>query len=83
MVEQTNRRYTFPWHNGELALREPAIEGACDPHPAEVIDCLARAVAHHAARSMPAPSAPVVEVSSMPSARTLKTQLKDFLLMRS
>ncbi len=79
VFEQTNRRYTFPWHDGELALREPAIEGACGPHAAEVIDCLARAVAHHAARAM------VVADTGGPVAappRTLRTQLRDFLMMR-
>ena len=44
----TNRRYVYPWQDGELCLAAPGIEGGCDPHPPEIIDCLARAVAHHA-----------------------------------
>ena len=45
---QTNRRYVYPRRDGELCLTTPGIEGGCDPHPPEIIDCLARAVAFHA-----------------------------------
>ena len=50
VFEQTNRRYTYSWHDGELDLGTPEIEGDSAPHAAEVIDCLARAVAFKAVR---------------------------------
>ena len=77
LFEQTNRRYTYSWTKGELALSDPAIEGGCDPHPAEIIDCLARAVAYQASRSAP----PVAEPPGPPAvvSRTLTAQLASFL----
>ncbi len=44
----TERRYTYPWHHGELGLAKPTIDGPTAPHAPEVIDCLARAVAYKA-----------------------------------
>ncbi len=78
VFNQTGRRYTFSWRNGELALAQPEIEGGCGMHASEIVDCLARAVASRAARagsgrSGPRPVAP----------RTLTTQLRAFLLMWS
>ena len=89
VFEQTGRRYPFPWHDGELALSEPAIEGGCGPHPAEVIDCLARAVAYRASRVTP-----VVESEALsgggkldavqpPFSRKLRAQLKGLLFNRT
>ena len=51
LFDQTNRRYTYSWENGELCLVDPAIEGDCGPHSPEVVDVLARAVAYRAARN--------------------------------
>ena len=55
---QTNRRYVYPWLDGELCLARPGIEGGCDPHPPEIIDVLARAVAYHAVQHAPGPPGP-------------------------
>ena len=75
VFEQTNRRYFYGWHNGELAIAAPDIEGDCDPHPAEVIDCLARAVAYRAARN-------VAHAAAKPPTarhRRLSSQIRSFL----
>ena len=47
---QTKRKYTYVWKGIANGLSEPRIEGSCGPHSAEVLDCLARAVAYKAAR---------------------------------
>jgi hypothetical protein len=48
VFDPTNRHYTYFWHDDGLDLSHPDIVGAADPHEAEVIDCLARAVAYKA-----------------------------------
>ena len=53
VFEQTNRRYTFFWRGRELRLADPKIEGETGPHAAEVLDCLARAVAYKTVRDAP------------------------------
>ena len=75
VFEQTNRRYSYTWQDGELALAAPDIEGACDPHPAEVVDCLARAVAHRAGRSV----APAPPGTPFRPSRTLSSHLRRLL----
>lgn len=75
VFEQTNRRYSYGWENGELAIAAPAIEGVCDPHPAEVIDCLARAVAYRAARGVTQSTGRMP-----PSHRSLSSHLRSFLM---
>ena len=44
----TDRHYTYSWRRGDFRYSEPAIIGHAAPHAAEVIDCLARAVAYKA-----------------------------------
>ena len=52
VFDQTNRRYTYQWNDDSLAIARPLIEGVADPHPPEIIDCLARAVAFKAAKDV-------------------------------
>lgn len=52
VFDQTNRQYTYSWQEDGLCLAEPVIEGVADPHPPEIIDCLARAVAYHASKGL-------------------------------
>ncbi len=80
VFEQTGRRYAFPWRDGELRLSKPAIEGECGPHPAEVIDCLARAVAHRAARSTPRTNNLMAGYPAPASLRTIKAHLRDLFM---
>ena len=51
---QTGREYTFAWQDKELALARPMIVGDCGLHSPEIVDCLARAIAHQASQRMPA-----------------------------
>ena len=51
---QTGREYTFAWQDEELALARPMIVGDCGVHSPEIVDCLARAIAHQASQRMPA-----------------------------
>jgi hypothetical protein len=50
VFDPTNRQYTYFWHDGELDLSRPEVVGQAGPHPPEVIDCLARAVAYKAVK---------------------------------
>ena len=75
VFEQTNRRYSYIWEDGELAIAAPEIQGACDPHPPEVVDCLARAVAYRAALSVRRCSVH----ARLPEQRTLSSHLRSFL----
>ncbi len=78
VFSQTARRYTFTWRDGELALAYPKIEGGCGMHAPEIVDCLARAIANLAARAWRGQLSP-----SPVTPRTLTTQLRNFLLMRT
>ncbi len=78
VFSQTKRRYTYVWNGIANGLSEPQIEGSCGPHPAAVIDCLARAVAHKAARD--AFGNDTEEAAPTPRSRVL--QIRSFLSMR-
>lgn len=76
---QTGRHYSYTWRGAEGGLSEPAIEGECDPHPAGVIDCLARAVAHRAARQA-FPAMPTGSQAPSSAYRSRAVQLRRFLM---
>ena len=75
---QTNRHYTYVWDAEDRGLSEPEIEGPCGVHPAEVLDCLARAVAYKSARQAFSEAA---AERSVPR-RSRKLQLRDFIMTR-
>jgi hypothetical protein len=54
VFDQTGREYTFAWQGANLALARPRIVGGCGSHAPEIVDCLARAIAHQASQRISA-----------------------------